>query len=96
MSSSLQRRLSAIEAASPKWDEDFLVVRVVFVAPGEPQEIHSCTLLGHPGRFFREVDESSEEFMERVRKVALEQRRPDQSLAVALMSSAKEEVTSAQ
>lgn len=84
MNAKLTQRLAAIEAATAP-AEDFILRRVIFVGPNEPGEVHSCTLVGHPGRFIRQPDETEDAFMERVHDYARTNRRPDESAAIALI-----------
>lgn len=89
MNSTLHRRVSAIESVATK-PGDFIVKRVIFVGRNEPGEIHSCTLLGQPGRFVRAADETEDAFMERVHERARATRQPGQLVAVALIPAQPE------
>ena len=89
MNSTLHKRVSAIEAASIK-PEDFMIKRVIFVGANEPGEIHSCALLGQPGRFVRTSDETEDAFMERVNQHARATREPGQHVAVVLIPANQE------
>ncbi|WP_457443778.1 hypothetical protein [Roseateles sp. P5_E4] len=89
MNSTLHKRVSAIESVTAK-PEDFIIKRVIFVGANEPGEIHSCTLLGQPGRFVRAADETEDAFMERVHQHARATRQPGQLVAVALIPASSE------
>lgn len=83
MSTTIQKRVEALEQMGARKIDFFLILRR-FVTPGVPPgEATQAQMLGQ--RFEREPSESEGDFIERLRAYAVAHRRPDQYGVQVLM-----------
>ena len=85
MSAALLQRLTALESTA-KASEEFRVIHLVIVSPGQPTGEAVCARLAHEGiEFTREPSETEAQFLERVDAYARSIRRPGQQGATVIL-----------